>query len=153
MTSLAQSSKQSGFPPSAPLSPSLVTATKILSIVRIATGGACLFAPQLTCSLHGYYVPAPYALLVRMMGAREAINGALLFTASDGKESDGGNRNIRRALWVGILADSMDICSVVYGFAMGEVGTSTAGILGTAAAGAITMAALMLRALRPSIGL
>ncbi|KAG7409713.1 hypothetical protein DER46DRAFT_614955 [Fusarium sp. MPI-SDFR-AT-0072] len=147
MTPSAQPRKQAGFPPSPPLSPTLVTATKVLSIVRIATGGACFFAPRLTCSLHDYYVPAPYALLVRMMGAREAINGALLFTAIDGKESDGGKRSIRRALWVGILADSMDICSVLYGFAMGEVGITTTGILGTAAAGAITMATLMLRAL------
>lgn len=92
MTPLAQPRKQAGFPPSPPLSPTLVTATKVLSIVRIATGGACFFAPRLTCSLHDYYVPAPYALLVRMMGAREAINGGLLFTAINGKESDGGKR-------------------------------------------------------------
>jgi hypothetical protein len=47
----------------------------------------------------------------------------------------------------------MDICSVLYGFAMGEVETTTAGLLGTAATGAITMAAFMLRGLRPNLGL
>lgn len=81
--------KKAGFPP---LSSSLITATKVLSIVRVAVGGACFFAPQLTCSLHHYHVPAPYLLFVRMMGAREAINGALLYTARDENENDGGRR-------------------------------------------------------------
>ncbi|KAH7245127.1 hypothetical protein BKA59DRAFT_169492 [Fusarium tricinctum] len=139
--------KQAGFPP---VSPFIITATKVLSIVRVAVGGACFFAPQLTCSLHDYHVPAPYLLFVRMIGAREAINGALLYTARDENESDGGRRSIRRALWVGIIADSTDIFSLLYGLAMGEVGTSIAGITGTGAIGAITLAAVMLRGLRPT---
>jgi hypothetical protein len=76
----------------APISPTLLKITKGLSLVRIATGAACFFAPQLTCSLHGYQVPVESALLVRMMGAREAINGGLLFTAEDGEARDTGRR-------------------------------------------------------------
>lgn len=56
-------------------------------------------------------------------------------------------RSIRRALLVGLLADSLDICAVVYGFSRGEVESTTAGILGSAAAGAITLATFLLRAL------
>ncbi|KIL93747.1 hypothetical protein FAVG1_02308 [Fusarium avenaceum] len=139
--------KKAGFPP---LSSSLITATKVLSIVRVVVGGACFFAPQLTCSLHHYHVPSPYLLFVRMMGAREAINGALLYTARDENESDGGRRSISRALWVGLLADSTDICSLLYGVIVGEVGTTIAGIVGGGAVGGITMAIMMMRGLRPS---
>jgi hypothetical protein len=84
--------------PPTPISSTLLKLTQSLSLVRIATGAACFFAPQLTCSLHGYYVPVESALLVRMMGAREAINGGLLFTAAaDSKDEkdkggDGGRR-------------------------------------------------------------
>jgi hypothetical protein len=56
-------------------------------------------------------------------------------------------RSIRRALLVGLLADSLDICAVLYGFNRGEVESMTAGILGSAAAGAITLAAYILRSL------
>jgi hypothetical protein len=78
--------------PPTPISPTLLRITKGLSLVRIATGAACFFAPQLTCSLHGYEVPIESALLVRMMGAREAINGGLLFDPEDDEAGDGGRR-------------------------------------------------------------
>ncbi|KAH7110780.1 hypothetical protein B0J13DRAFT_577417 [Dactylonectria estremocensis] len=147
MAPSAQSPRRTNQTSSAPPSSTILTATKVLSIIRIATGAVCLIAPRLTCSLHGYSIPAESALLVRMMGAREAINGGLLLTVEDKESQDGGKRNIKRALWVGIVADAIDICSVTYGFAMGEVGRTTGGILGTAAAGAITLATLILRGL------
>jgi hypothetical protein len=75
-----------------PLSPTLLTSTKILAIIRIGVGAASFFAPQLTCASHGYHVSAPYALLVRMMGHREAINGGLLWTAEDSEAKDGGRK-------------------------------------------------------------
>ncbi|KAH6954242.1 hypothetical protein DER45DRAFT_570090 [Fusarium avenaceum] len=146
MSPSTPSSKKAGFPP---VSPSIITATKVLSIVRVAIGGACFFAPQLTCSLHNYHVPAPYLLFVRMMGAREAINGALLYTARDENENDGGRRSIRRALWVGLIADSTDILSLSYAYIMGEAGAAIAGVTGAGAVGAITLAAVMLRRLQP----
>lgn len=80
----------SKMPASSPLNPYLLTATRALAFVRIGVGAASFLAPQLTCASHGYHVPAPYALLVRMMGNREAINGGLLATAlaSDAKGGD-----------------------------------------------------------------
>ncbi|RKL39387.1 hypothetical protein BFJ72_g6861 [Fusarium proliferatum] len=130
-----------------PLPPILLTCTKALAIARIGIGAASFFAPQLTCASHGYHVSEPYNLLVRMMGHREAINGGLLLTAEDKEAKDGGRKSIQRALLVGLLADSLDICAVVYGFSRGEVESTTAGILGSAAAGAITLATFILRAL------
>lgn len=58
-----------------------------------------------------------------------------------------GERSVRRALMVGLIADSLDICAVIYGFSRGEVESMTAYILGGAAAGAITLASVVLRAL------
>ncbi|KAL2203324.1 hypothetical protein CC79DRAFT_1326058 [Sarocladium strictum] len=130
-----------------PIAPALITTTKVLAIVRIGIGAASFFAPQFTCGTHGYHVTTPYNLLVRMMGHREAINGALLLTAEDGEARDGGRRSIRRALLVGLVADSLDICAVLYGFYRGEIENMTAGILGSAAAGAITLATFLLRGL------
>ena len=75
-----------------PLSATLSTSFKVLSLIRIATGAACFFAPRFTCALHGYNVPSTYTLLVRMMGSREAINGGLLLTAEDKEANDGGRK-------------------------------------------------------------
>jgi hypothetical protein len=72
----------------------LINSTRALSIIRIATGVACFFAPQFTCGTHGYDVPDAYTLLVRMMGAREAINGGLLLTAEDKEANDGGRKYV-----------------------------------------------------------
>ncbi|KXJ84934.1 hypothetical protein Micbo1qcDRAFT_199000 [Microdochium bolleyi] len=131
-----------------PPSSSLLTASKVLAMIRIGVGAASFLAPQLTCASHGYHVPAPYALLVRMMGHREAINGGLLLAAANSDVKEVGTRKgIRWALLVGLVADSLDICAVLYGFSRGEVESMTAGILGTAAAGAISVATIMLRAL------
>ncbi|KAJ1323571.1 DUF4267 domain-containing protein [Microdochium nivale] len=133
---------------SQPLSPFLFAAVKGMAIVRIGIGAASFFAPQTTCASHGYHVPPAFSLLVRMMGHREAINGELLFTALGSDSADGGRRAIRRALVVGLLADALDICSVLYGFPHGEVDNLTAGVLCTAASATITLAAIAIRSLQ-----
>ncbi|KAK3300664.1 uncharacterized protein B0H64DRAFT_20278 [Chaetomium fimeti] len=133
--------------PSTPLSSTTLTAIKVLSLIRIATGAGCLIAPRFTCSLHYHDVPADQAFIVRMVGVREGLVGALLFSAEDKGTGDGGRRAIRRAVWAGIIADAVDIGSLTFGFIMGEVGKPMAGIIGTAAVGAISLAALILRGL------
>jgi len=45
------------------------------------------------------------------------------------------------------VADAVDIGSLAFWLAMGQVGKTTGGILGAAAAGAISLAALILRGL------
>lgn len=46
-----------------------------------------------------------------------------------------------------MVADSFDVASLAFGFAMGQVEKTTGGILGVAAMGAISLAALLLRRL------
>ena len=52
---------------------------------------------------------------------------------------------MRRAIWAGIAFDMMDIGSLAFGVAMGQVGKTTGGLLGAAAIGAIGLGALGLR--------
>ncbi|OAL53959.1 hypothetical protein IQ07DRAFT_640976 [Pyrenochaeta sp. DS3sAY3a] len=133
--------------PVAPLSSTTQTAIKALSVIRVATGVACVFAPIFTCGLFKYTVPVENSLLVRMFGVRDFVMGELLITAEDKKSPDGDRREIRRAIWTGIAVDTVDIGSVAYAVAMGHVGKTTGGLLGAAALGAIGLAAVGLRGL------
>lgn len=56
-------------------------------------------------------------------------------------------REIQRALWAGIIADSVDICTLAFGFALDQVGGFTAKLIGGAAIGTISLATLILRGL------
>lgn len=89
---LGDSPKQVNKSPLLPLSSTTQAIIKTLSVVRIATGAACLVAPRFTCALFRHNVPAEQALLVRMIGARDALFGELLITAEDKESGDGGRR-------------------------------------------------------------
>lgn len=72
----------------------------------------------------------------------------------DSKEMTSGNVNeltrhseMRRVLWAGIAADAVDIGSLAYAVAMGQIGRATGGLLGAAAIGALGLAAVGLRGL------
>jgi hypothetical protein len=75
-----------------PLSSTSQTIIKTLSVIRIATGVACLLAPRFTCALFKYNVPVEQSLIVRMVGGRDAMLGAILITAEDKNQADGGRR-------------------------------------------------------------
>lgn len=90
---LGAQSKLTDNNPSSPYSsPTPRTAIKVLHLLRIATGLACLIAPQYTCALFKYHVPVEQALLVRMFGVREVVFGELLASAEDKDAADGGKR-------------------------------------------------------------
>ena len=72
---------------------STLWATNTLSYLRIATGAACLVAPQFTCALFKWNVPMGSTLLVRMAGSRDGVLGGLLLTAEDKNAPDGGGEN------------------------------------------------------------
>lgn len=116
-----------------PISTSTSYAIKTLSYMRIAAGAACLIAPQFTCALFKYNVPVGSALLVRMVGARDGVLGELLLTAQDKDASDGGRREMRRAIWTGMAADAIDIGSLVYAVAKGHALKSSGGLFGAGA--------------------
>lgn len=75
-----------------PLSSITQSVIKALSIVRLATGAACLVAPRFTCGIFRYQVPAEQHVLVRMFGIRDAVFGELLWTAEDKERADGGRQ-------------------------------------------------------------
>ncbi len=76
------------------LSRTTQTAIKALSVIRIATGAACLVAPRFTCALFQYKVPAEQTILVRMFGVRDAVLGELLITAENKETHDQGRRYV-----------------------------------------------------------
>lgn len=129
------------------ISASTTYAIKALSYMRIATGAACLIAPQLTCALFKYNVPIGSALLVRMVGARDGVMGELLLTAEDKNARDGGRREMRRAIWTGMAADAIDIGSLAYAVAKGHAAKSTGGLFGAGAVVFIGLGAWGLRGL------
>ncbi|KAF3008452.1 hypothetical protein E8E13_003799 [Curvularia kusanoi] len=106
---------------------------KTLAYMRIATGAACLVAPQFTCALFKLNIPVGSTLLVRMIGARDGVLGELLLTAEDRNAPDGGKRELRRAIWAGMAADAIDVGSLVYAVAKGHVGKPTGGLFGAGA--------------------
>ena len=144
-----KTSKKSGTTVPAGSTPSsaIRIAINVLSVIRIATGAACLIAPRFTCAQHEYDLPVEHAFAVRMMGIREGVNGGLLLTAGDQEYTLAGKREIRRAVWAGMIADATDIVSLTYGFTNGQVGKTTALIIGGAAVGAITLAKFILNGL------
>ena len=130
-----------------PLSASTQYAIKALSYMRIATGAACLIAPQFTCALFRYNIPAGSALLVRMVGARDGVLGELLLTAEDKNAPDEGRREMSRAIWTGIAADAIDIGSLAYAVAKGHAAKSTGALFGAGAVVFIGLGAMGLRGL------
>jgi hypothetical protein len=139
--------KPKSEPSNNPLSASTQYAIKALSYFRIATGAACLIAPQFTCALFRYNVPVGSALLVRMVGARDAVLGELLLTAEDRSAPDGGRREMRRAIWTGIAADAVDIGSLAYAVAKGHAGKPTGALFGAGAVVFMGLGAMGLRGL------
>ena len=109
---------------------STLWATNILSYSGIAAGAGCLVAPQFTCALFKWNVPVGSTLLVRMVGARDGVLGGLLLTAEDKNAPDGGRRELRRAIWTGMAANTIDMGCLAYAVAKGHVGVSTGGLFG-----------------------
>ncbi|KAJ4985394.1 hypothetical protein SVAN01_09149 [Stagonosporopsis vannaccii] len=99
-------------------------AIRAISYLRLGVGAVSLVAPQFACTLFKYNVPVGSALLVRMVGARDGVLGGLLLTAGDESASDGGRKEIRRAIWTAMVSDFIDVGSLVLGIAMGQVDES-----------------------------
>lgn len=57
------------------------------------------------------------------------------------------SREVSRALWTNVAADALDIGSLVFGVAMGQVGRTTGGLFGAAAVGALGLGVAGLRSL------
>lgn len=119
----------------APKKLSSVTSTviKTLSILRIILGAACVIAPQTSCELFFYPVPAAFSVLPRLFGIRDLALGVLLITAEDKHTPSGGRRELGRMLWANIAADSVDTMSIMLSLAQGNIGRLPAAAFGVGA--------------------
>ncbi|KAH7135136.1 hypothetical protein B0J11DRAFT_517706 [Dendryphion nanum] len=122
-----------------PLSPLTSGLIKSLSLLRAVLGAATVIAPQWICKLFLIPVPATLTILPRLFGIREVIIAELLISAEDKENPNRGRREIKRALWANIAADSLDICSVLFGLATGTFGPAPAAMLGCGAATAVAL--------------
>lgn len=130
-----------------PLSPTSALAVKVLAIHRIALGAVCTVAPQWSCALFQFPIPAAYSITPRIFGIRDLAIGELLLTAEDKSSPNRGRREIKRALWLGIGVDLVDIASIVYGVATGTFPRDAALIFGSGAATSVALGAFCLRGL------
>lgn len=85
--------------------------------------------------------------MARLFGGREVVLGELLITAEDKNSPTGGRREIKRALWANIGADTIDVCSVIFAVATGTMGKIPGVLFGGGAAVALGLGALGLKGL------
>lgn len=69
-------------------------------------------------------------------GKKSHVSGATMLTMG---------REMRRAVLAGLMADVVDLGSIVYGISMGHIPQTAGGLLGAAAVGAIGLAGVCLR--------
>lgn len=84
--------RNNDFASQAAISPTTQTAVKVLFLFRTAIGAASLVAPRFSCGLFELHVPAEQALLVRMIGTRDAAIEDVLATAEDKGTGNDGRR-------------------------------------------------------------
>lgn len=84
-----------------------------LAALRMGVGTACFVAPSFTCSTLFYNLPAHSLLAVRLFGGRDALLGALLWTAKTPEAR-------RRAMLAGIAVDVLDVAACAWGYLTGD---------------------------------
>jgi hypothetical protein len=128
-----------------------------LSIARMIIGSSMLLAPQLSASFFGVPLTPESNIAGRLFGARDLILGVLLWKSrsnltksilkADGVLMEDARRDIKRLLWIGLLIDSIDVGSSLFGIWRGEMDGKAFGWVGGGAAGGVILAGICLRAL------
>lgn len=104
-----------------PISPMVNGSIASLAVMRMLVGGITVLIPMRTALLFGVPVAAPAIVVARLFGARDFVLGGLLWTArpNNGNPATGadatGNRELKRALWAGVMADLIDVGSCAVG--------------------------------------
>jgi hypothetical protein len=94
-----------------------------LSIARILVGSSMLFAPRLAGQLFGVPIAPETNVVARLFGVRELVIGAFLWSGrgnisrtaakADAAKIMEARRDVRNILGLGMLCDSVDVCSSV----------------------------------------
>ncbi|KAF2802249.1 uncharacterized protein BDZ99DRAFT_207134 [Mytilinidion resinicola] len=117
-------------------------AINVLSITRLVAGTACVIAPGFTTGLFRIPVSGQALILPRIFGVREGVLAELLWTA-EGTQSD--KWELKRALWAGVAADTLDVASCAFGLATGALSRPAAGLFGGGATIFLALGAIGLR--------
>jgi hypothetical protein len=134
-------------PTSEPLTPTALYITKSLGYLRIGLGAACLLSPHFTTEIFKFYVANEGTMVTRLFGTREVALGVLLITADDKTTSNGGRRELKRAFWANAACDMMDVLSIAFSVAIGDMEPLPAALLAGCAAMAATMGLLGLKSI------
>lgn len=98
----------------------------------MAFGVTGLIAPQFSCAMFGFPIPPSFSVIVRLFAGRDLALGQLLFSAGDASSADAGSKEIKRALWAGLVADGLDVATALF-----EVGTGNMEVVPAAALGGV----------------
>lgn len=116
-----------------------------------------LLTPQLGSKIFGIPLAPESDVVGRLFGVRDFVMGALLWIArsnlahnllkSDSVLFRDATRDLSRVLWVGIVVDSVDVCSCVVSILSGEMKGRAIPLVAGGAAAFIGLASLALRRL------
>ncbi|KAH7319233.1 hypothetical protein BKA65DRAFT_599331 [Rhexocercosporidium sp. MPI-PUGE-AT-0058] len=109
----------------------------LLGSIKSAFGLGLILAPSWTMNMFYYRTlnPEPSNLAVRMIGTRELLFGALLLGAKTPETR-------RAAVLASAAVDALDLVATVWGWEMGEVEGTTAGVFTFAASASVLLAGL-----------
>ncbi|KAK4443186.1 hypothetical protein QBC34DRAFT_417532 [Podospora aff. communis PSN243] len=117
-------------------SPLAKTLLNIVGITRAAFGVGCLIAPSFALQIVGLSssLSAEASIITRMFGVREIIVGeALLLADRSAKAKRGtaaqeaGHEEVKRAIWLNIATDSLDVVALAFALAQGVLDKVTIG--------------------------
>ena len=98
-------------------------AITLLSALRMTVGVVGFLGPSQTAQLLGHPAPTSSIISNRLWASRDAVLGALLYSASS-------DESIRGALLAGMATDTLDIVAVALGLLNGSIGMGVATALG-----------------------
>jgi len=94
-----------------------------ISVARILAGSSALLTPQLAGQLYGIAIMPEANIVARLFGVRDLVIGAFLWSSrsnlsraiakADGAKITEARRDLKNVLWMGMLCDSVDVCSCV----------------------------------------
>jgi hypothetical protein len=116
------------FPPPAtqPSPPLLTHPLKLLVALRLAFGVSAFLLPSFSSDLFSFPLLPSATILMRMVGARDAVVALLLFNSKSIEDRD-------KSLFAGVAVDSMDAIATAISWYSGNLDTvQAAGVAGAA---------------------
>ncbi|KAI9038853.1 DUF4267 domain-containing protein [Aspergillus affinis] len=102
----------------------------LLSTSRMAGGVLFLLAPKIAAANFSLSYGPSSKVLTHLVGARDLIIGALLFTAHQEKDKPNGTREVKRALLAGLAMDAAEVITNLICYSSGELSAEPLTMLG-----------------------